>query len=130
MPYLHDLRQHERLWVAKGVAMSSSSQAAPSGTVLHCPACLRERGTIIYYDQRQKYCTVCQSESLEPLNLGAPATRLPTVAAVLADPAASHWLKQALSSALTRDPVDAVNDAEVLVRLLESNLTDVLFASR
>jgi hypothetical protein len=109
---------------------SSSSQAAPRGTVLHCPACLRERGTIVYYDQRQKYCPVCQSESLEPLNLDNSATKLPTVAAVLADPAASHWLKQALSSALTRDPVDAVNDAEVLVRLLESNLTDVLFASR
>jgi hypothetical protein len=120
MPYLHDLRQYERLWVAKGVAMSSSSQAPPSGTVLHCPACLRERGAIIYYDQRQKYCAVCQSESLEPLNLGELAQALPTVQEVLADSTTSHWIKQALSSALLRDPVDAANDAELLARLLDS----------
>jgi len=33
---------------------------------------------------------------------------------VLSDPAASFWLKDALRSALARDPVDAANDAEVL----------------
>ena len=32
---------------------------------------------------------------------------------VLGDPAASFWLKDALRSALDRDPVDAANDAEV-----------------
>jgi hypothetical protein len=31
---------------------------------------------------------------------------------VLADPAASDWLKRSLLSALKRDPVAAVNDAE------------------
>lgn len=38
---------------------------------------------------------------------------------VLKDPAASTWLKNALRSAVSRDPVDAANDAEVLYRLLD-----------
>lgn len=38
---------------------------------------------------------------------------------VLFDPAASSWQKDALRSALARDPVDAANDAEVLFRLLD-----------
>ena len=41
---------------------------------------------------------------------------------ILADFAASYWLKDALKSALKRDPVDALADAEVLVRALKSNL--------
>lgn len=41
---------------------------------------------------------------------------------VLQDPTASYWLKQAFSSVLTRDPVDAVNDAKTLVSLLENRL--------
>ena len=43
----------------------------------------------------------------------------PAIARVLSDPCASFWLKQALRSALTRDPVDAANDAEVLLCLLD-----------
>lgn len=42
-----------------------------------------------------------------------------TIGLVLADPAASYWIKDALRSALTRDPVDAVNDAEVLAKILK-----------
>lgn len=42
-----------------------------------------------------------------------------TIERVLADPAASFWLKGALRSALERDPVDAINDAEVLAKLLD-----------
>ncbi len=38
--------------------------------------------------------------------------------AVIASPAASSWIKNALESALERDPVDAVNDAEFLHGLL------------
>jgi hypothetical protein len=109
---------------------SPSSPAAPHGTVLHCPVCVRERGNVIYYDQRQKHCAVCQSESLEPLNLNNSATELPTIAEVLADPGASRWLKQALSAALVRDPVDAANDAELLARLLDKQCRDILHASR
>jgi hypothetical protein len=45
---------------------------------------------------------------------------------VLADPAASYWLKFALRSALERDPVDAANDAEVLACLLEKRCRVIL----
>ena len=34
------------------------------------------------------------------------------------DPSSSFWLRDALSSALLRDPVDSLRDAEVLVALL------------
>jgi len=44
---------------------------------------------------------------------------LPELEEVLRDPAGSLWLKDALRSALARDPVDAANDAEVLARLLD-----------
>jgi hypothetical protein len=37
---------------------------------------------------------------------------------ILNDPAASFWLKDALRSALERDPVDAVADAETLAAAL------------
>lgn len=45
---------------------------------------------------------------------------------VLADPAASFWLKEALSSALERDPVDAANDAAVLAQLLDQKCQEIL----
>jgi hypothetical protein len=41
---------------------------------------------------------------------------------VLADPAASDWLKVALKSAVARDPIDALNDALLLAAILEDNL--------
>jgi hypothetical protein len=44
---------------------------------------------------------------------------LPTIPEVLADPAASYWLKDALCSAVRRDIVDAVNDAETLLAILQ-----------
>ncbi len=45
---------------------------------------------------------------------------------VLADPAASFWLKEALRSALDRDPVDEANDAEVLAQLLDRRCQEIL----
>jgi hypothetical protein len=39
------------------------------------------------------------------------------------DSAASEWLKAALDSALKRDPVDAVTDAEILVMALRERCT-------
>ncbi len=42
----------------------------------------------------------------------------PMVTAILGDPAASDWLKRGLQLALTRDPVDAANDAEVMAQAL------------
>lgn len=41
------------------------------------------------------------------------------IAALLAGPDASRWLKAALSTALVRDPVDAAGGAEVLADLLD-----------
>jgi len=49
------------------------------------------------------------------------------IAEVLADPAASFWLKNALRSALLRDPVDAANDAETLARLLSQRCEAILW---
>lgn len=49
--------------------------------------------------------------------------------AILNDFTASRWLKLALTSALERDPVDAVADAEALARALRENCDDVLRAS-
>jgi len=37
---------------------------------------------------------------------------------VIANPATSTWLRDALTTALGRDPVNAVNDAEYLSELL------------
>jgi hypothetical protein len=50
---------------------------------------------------------------------GPAQPELPEIEQILRDPAASFWLKNALRSALTRDPVDAANDAEVLAELLD-----------
>ena len=48
------------------------------------------------------------------------AADLLTIEDILRDRAASLWLKAALRTALERDPVDAANDAEVLLRVLEA----------
>lgn len=45
---------------------------------------------------------------------------------ILADPAASEWLKAALRSALPRDPVDTANDALALAEFLARRADDVL----
>lgn len=42
------------------------------------------------------------------------------------NPCASFWLKQALATALQRDPVDAVNDAEALAEVLRARADAVL----
>lgn len=49
----------------------------------------------------------------------------PTCKAILVDVSASDWVKDALRSALERDPVDALNDAEILVKVLKVNLDDI-----
>ena len=43
---------------------------------------------------------------------------------LLDDPTMSEWLRNALRSALERDPVDAANDAELLRMLLHRRLED------
>ena len=58
-----------------------------------------------------------------------PTNDLPSIDEVLADPAASFWLKTALHSALCRDPVDAAHDSELLARLLEERCDEILSGS-
>jgi hypothetical protein len=53
---------------------------------------------------------------------------LPDIDKVLADPAASFWLKAALRSALCRDPVDAAHDSQILAQLLEQRCDAILSA--
>lgn len=47
---------------------------------------------------------------------------MPMCENILDDLAASFWLKNALQAALNRDPVDALNDAELLVVALKERL--------
>lgn len=49
------------------------------------------------------------------------------VIALLANPATSYWLRDALASALERDPFDAERDALALASILTRNL-DALVA--
>lgn len=46
-------------------------------------------------------------------------------AGILHDPAASYYLKDALTKALDRDPVDALNDAEALTLALKDRLQSI-----
>ncbi|NNM78574.1 hypothetical protein HJG53_16930 [Sphingomonas sp. ID1715] len=48
------------------------------------------------------------------------------IAAVMADPAASYWLKEAITSALDRDVFDAERDALLLARLLTKRLDAIV----
>ena len=59
---------------------------------------------------------------------GVGAVDLPSIDDVLANPAASFWLKMALRSALRRDPVDAAHDSEVLAQLLGQGCDAILSA--
>ena len=104
----------------------SISPSLSKDVALHCPVCLRERGELISYSPRQKHCVVCQCESLESLELAVHVETQCAPEDILRDPAASIWLKDALRSALSRDPVDATNDAEVLARLLEERCRSIL----
>lgn len=58
------------------------------------------------------------------ISVGEPP--LPSIEEILADPSASFWLRNALLAALSRDPVDAANDAEVLARLLDRRCREIL----
>lgn len=50
-------------------------------------------------------------------------------AEVLRSPATSFWLRDAISTSMKRDPVDALSDAEVLLDLLKRRLCLVEQAS-
>ncbi len=91
----------------------------------NCPACL-QNGKIIYYSAQQEVCAVCGHSPLLLSLVRSDDTRPPTVTELLRDPACSQWLKQALTTGLARDPVDAANDADVLAAVLDSHCRRVL----
>lgn len=45
-----------------------------------------------------------------------------TVADLLGDPATSHWLRVALAGALKRDPVQVLNEIDVLRAIVEARI--------
>lgn len=49
------------------------------------------------------------------------------IARTIGDIGTSNWLKKALTDAMDRDPIDALADAEALVKMLDARLT-ALFA--
>jgi hypothetical protein len=51
--------------------------------------------------------------------LKGPNAWFQTALKVSQDPAASHWLKNALVEAINRDPIDAARDSDVLCRILQ-----------
>ena len=48
---------------------------------------------------------------------------------ILAGPGTSNWMKVALSTAINRDPVDALNDAELLAIVLRLRAEQVRAAA-
>lgn len=49
-----------------------------------------------------------------------------TVRGVLNDPTASYWLKKQVMEILSRDPVDVLNDLEVLREVAQFRLDEVI----
>ena len=62
--------------------------------------------------------------------MSVAAEAMPEVRQILEDPAVSDWLKTALTEAIARDPVDALNDALLLAQTLDDRLRDVLGLER
>ena len=52
------------------------------------------------------------------------------IRAICSDPSLSYWLRNALTSALERDPVDAAHDAGLLALVLDRRATQVLATSQ
>lgn len=52
--------------------------------------------------------------------------RRPEIDDLLHDPENSRWLRAALRTALSRDPVDAAADAAKLLKVLERRLSELL----
>jgi hypothetical protein len=52
-----------------------------------------------------------------------------TLKELLANPSVSQWLKDALMTAYDRDPVDAIRDAQSLLKLLGERYTQIVTRS-
>lgn len=48
------------------------------------------------------------------------------IRAICSDPSLSYWFRNALTTALERDPVDAAHDAGLLAMVLDRRATQVL----
>ncbi len=48
-----------------------------------------------------------------------------TIQMLFSDGSASKWFKMSLSTALERDPIDALNDAKVLVKILDHKVRNI-----
>ncbi len=59
--------------------------------------------------------------SSQNLNAAAPNLRI-----ILNSPATSYWLRNTIESAMVRDPVDALRDAETLLAVLEERLRETM----
>lgn len=53
-------------------------------------------------------------------------TKSPTVTEILASPCTHNYLKDALHVFLQKDPIDAVNDAELLAELMRQRVENFL----
>lgn len=56
-------------------------------------------------------------------------SNLKNIYRALSDPATPHWVRNALTVALTLDPCDAANAAETLANLLSERANEALKAS-
>lgn len=54
------------------------------------------------------------------------AARLPSIPEILAAPTTSFWLKNAIQTSIMRDPVDAANDADTLMMLLNRRQDEMI----
>ena len=61
-----------------------------------------------------------------PQNHEVPVGYLETRAAIVADPAASYWLREAMAALEKRDPIDALKDAEALALLSQLRANEIL----
>lgn len=126
---------------------SATSGAQPPRLVLHadCTTCGRRNGdednplTVVDIALDHTAGTghvvvlngttdIPDEEWMAAYEVSAGESGLPPIPEILADPAASSWLKNALREALLRDPVDAANDAQVLAKLLDWRCREILNA--
>ncbi len=52
------------------------------------------------------------------------------IRAICSDPSLSYWFRNALTTALERDPLDAAHDAGLLAMVLDRRATQVLATSQ
>lgn len=82
-----------------------------------------EGGVRVFYWQNLE-----EVSNANNLDRGALFDDLPSIESVLNNKATSYWLKHSIGTALERDPVDAVNDVELLLKLMTKRAADTLLS--